>query len=67
MPSQKKSGAILGYANILVKNLVNLIYVPLLLHYLGQGDYGVFQMTNSVVLLLPCSLRVSMAAMCASI
>lgn len=52
MPSQKKSGAILGYANILVKNLVNLIYVPLLLHYLGQGDYGVFQMTNSVVFAL---------------
>lgn len=52
MPNQKKSGAILGYANILVKNLVNLIYVPLLLHFLGQADYGVFQMTNSVVFAL---------------
>ncbi|KAB5763745.1 hypothetical protein GA730_09730, partial [Bifidobacterium adolescentis] len=52
MTSQKKIGALLGYANILVKNLVNLIYVPLLLHYLGQGDYGVFQMTNSVVFAL---------------
>lgn len=52
MLSQKKSGALLGYANILVKNLVNLIYVPLLLHFLGQGDYGVFQMTNSVVFAL---------------
>lgn len=50
--SQKKSGALLGYANILVKNLVNLIYVPLLLHFLGQSDYGVFQMTNSVVFAL---------------
>ena len=52
MASQKKAGALLGYANILVKNLVNLIYVPLLLHFLGQGDYGVFQMTNSVVFAL---------------
>lgn len=52
MPSQKKSGALLGYANILVKNLVNLIYVPILLRFLGQGDYGVFQMTNSVVFAL---------------
>ena len=52
MASQKKSGALLGYANILVKNLVNLIYVPLLLHFLGQSDYGVFQMTNSVVFAL---------------
>ena len=52
MASQKKAGALLGYANILVKNLVNLIYVPLLLHFLGQGNYGVFQMTNSVVFAL---------------
>lgn len=47
--SQRKSGAVLGYINIGLKNLVNLLYTPLLLHYLGQGDYGVFQMTNSVV------------------
>lgn len=52
MASQKKTGALLGYANILVKNLVNLIYVPLLLHFLGQENYGVFQMTNSVVFAL---------------
>jgi O-antigen/teichoic acid export membrane protein len=47
--SQRKSGAVLGYINIGLKNLVNLLYTPLLLHYLGQGNYGVFQMTNSVV------------------
>jgi O-antigen/teichoic acid export membrane protein len=47
--SQRKSGAVLGYINIGLKNFVNLLYTPLLLHYLGQGDYGVFQMTNSVV------------------
>ena len=52
MASQKKAGTLLGYANIFVKNLVNLVYVPLLLHFLGQGDYGVFQMTNSVVFAL---------------
>ncbi len=52
MPNQKKKGALLGYANVIAKNLVNLIYVPLLLHFLGQSDYGVFQMTNSVVFAL---------------
>lgn len=52
MVSQKKTGALLGYANILVRNLVNLMYVPLLLHFLGQGDYGVLQMTSSVVFTL---------------
>lgn len=52
MTNQRKAGALLGYANIFAKNLVNLLYVPLLLHFLGQGDYGVFQMTNSVVFAL---------------
>ena len=52
MQSQKKAGAILGYLNIGAKNLVNLIYVPLLLHFLGQGDYGVYQMTASVTFAL---------------
>ncbi|MBT1161023.1 lipopolysaccharide biosynthesis protein [Bifidobacterium sp. SO1] len=52
MVSQRKAGAALGYVNVVAKNLVNLLYVPLLLHFLGQGDYGVFQMTNSVVFAL---------------
>lgn len=52
MQSQKKAGVVLGYLNIGAKNLVNLIYVPLLLHFLGQGDYGVYQMTASVVFAL---------------
>ena len=41
MVSQRKAGAILGYANIIVKNLVNLVYTPMLLAFVGQADYGV--------------------------
>ncbi len=52
MKGQRKTGALLGYANIIAKNLVNIIYVPLLLHFIGQADYGVSQMTNSVVFAL---------------
>lgn len=52
MTGQRKVGALLGYVNVIAKNLVNLAYVPLLLHFIGQGDYGVFQMTNSVVFTL---------------
>lgn len=47
--SQIKTGAILGYINILVKNIVNLIYTPLLLSFVGQADYGVFQTSNAFV------------------
>ncbi len=46
---QRKAGAILGYVNIIVKNLVNLVYTPMLLAFVGQADYGVFQTSNSFV------------------
>ena len=49
MVSQRRAGAILGYANIVVKNLVNLVYTPMLLAFVGQADYGVFQTSNSLV------------------
>lgn len=49
MASQRKAGAILGYLNIIVKNLVNLIYTPMLLSFVGQADYGVYQTSNSFV------------------
>lgn len=49
MASQRKAGAILGYLNIIVKNLVNLVYTPMLLMFVGQADYGVFQTSNSFV------------------
>ena len=49
MPSQRRVGVILGYANILTKNLVNLVYTPMLLSFVGQADYGVYQSCNSFV------------------
>lgn len=49
MPSQRRAGVVLGYANIIVKNLVNLVYTPLLLSFVGQADYGVYQTSSSFV------------------
>ena len=49
MVSQRKAGAILGYANIIAKNLVNLIYTPMLLAFIGQSCYGVYQTANSFI------------------
>lgn len=49
MPSQRRTGVILGYLNILVKNLVNLVYTPMLLSFVGQADYGVYQTSYSFV------------------
>lgn len=47
--SQRKAGAVLGYLNIIVKNIVNLVYTPMLLAFVGQADYGVYQTSNSFV------------------
>lgn len=47
--NQRKAGVFLGYINIIAKNLVNLIYTPMLLAFVGQADYGVFQASSSFV------------------
>lgn len=49
MTNQRKVGIVLGYANILTKNIVNLVYTPMLLYFVGQADYGVYQSCNSFV------------------
>lgn len=36
-------GSILSYLNIVAQIIVNLIYVPLLLKYLGKETYGIYQ------------------------
>ena len=67
MVSQRKAGAILGYANIIVKNLVNLVYTPMLLAFVGQADYGVYQTANSFVFSLTLLTLVSPRRISASI
>lgn len=47
--SRRRAGVLLGYANIVVKNVVNLLYTPMLLAFVGRGDYGVFQTAHSFV------------------
>lgn len=52
MGNQRKVGVILAYTNIVAKNLVAFMYTPFLLKFVGQSQYGLFQMTNSVMLSL---------------
>ena len=37
---QVKIGAILGYVNYIVKMVIQLLYVPIMLRYLDQNEYG---------------------------
>ncbi|MBU5360856.1 oligosaccharide flippase family protein [Enterococcus raffinosus] len=48
--SERKFAVVLSYANIIIKNLIVFLYTPFLLKYLGQSEYGIYQMTNSVIM-----------------
>ena len=46
---QVKIGAILGYVNYIVKMVIQLLYVPIMLRYLDQNEYGVYQLVASLI------------------
>lgn len=48
--SERKIAVFLSYTNIIIKNLIVFLYTPFLLRYLGQSEYGIYQMTNSVIM-----------------
>ncbi|NVY96202.1 oligosaccharide flippase family protein [Lactobacillus sp. DCY120] len=50
--TQKQSGVLLSYLNLIAKNIVTLAYTPILLRLLGQSQYGLYQMVNSVIISL---------------
>lgn len=39
-----RHGVLLSYAGEVVKILVNLVYTPIMLHLLGQSEYGLYQL-----------------------
>lgn len=47
--NQRKSGAILSYVSIIASTLVQLIYIPFLIKMLGQSEYGLYSLINSVI------------------
>lgn len=47
--NQRKKGVILSYIYIVVKLIVGLLYVPVLLNYLDDSEYGLYQLMGSLV------------------
>lgn len=45
----RNMGLILSYLLILIQTIIGLIYVPLLLYYLGQNEYGLYQLMGSII------------------
>ena len=46
---QRKAGAILSYVSIIASTLVQLLYTPFLITKLGQSEYGLYSLINSVI------------------
>ena len=46
---QRKLGIFLSYLNILLQVIIGFIYVPILLHFIGKGEYGLYQLMGSLI------------------
>ncbi|MDO4921930.1 MAG: oligosaccharide flippase family protein [Phascolarctobacterium sp.] len=47
--NERKKGILLSYLNIVLHAVVGFAYVPLLLHYIGKSEYGLYQLIGSFI------------------
>lgn len=47
--NERKIGIILSYLNIFLQVIIGFIYVPILLKYMGQSEYGLYQLMGSLI------------------
>lgn len=48
--NQRRYGVILSYILIFISAAVNLLYVPILLSYMGANEYGLYRLMGSVII-----------------
>lgn len=47
--NERKLGIVLNYLNILIHTGIGFLYVPILLHYIGKSEYGLYQLIGSLI------------------
>lgn len=47
--NQRKAGAVLSYVAIGISTIVSILFTPIMLHLLGQSDYGLYNLVASIV------------------
>lgn len=47
--NQLKTGAVLSYVNLLIGNIIPFIYTPIMLRLLGQAEYGLYGIAQSIM------------------
>lgn len=47
--NKRKIGILISYINIVFQTVINFIYVPILLYYIGKSEYGLYQLIGSFI------------------
>lgn len=47
--NQLKAGALLSYVNLAISTVIPLLYTPVMLRLLGQAEYGLYSLSNSII------------------
>lgn len=47
--SQLKFGAALSYLSLGVGNVISILYTPIMIRLLGQSEYGLYNLSNSII------------------
>ena len=47
--NELKAGAVIAYVNILIGNIIPFIYTPIMLRMLGQAEYGLYGIAQSIM------------------
>lgn len=47
--NQRKAGIVLSYVSMFLNIIIGFIYIPILLHFLGKSQYGLYQLMGSVI------------------
>lgn len=48
MKNQLKLGVLISYATMLISNIIPMIYTPIMLKILGQAEYGIYGISQSI-------------------
>ena len=47
--NQLRIGVVLSYVNLGISCIIPFLYTPIMLHILGQAEYGLYSLANSVI------------------
>lgn len=47
--NQLKIGAVLSYVALVLGNIISILYTPIMLRLLGQSEYGLYTLSNSII------------------